>query len=316
MISPTSASGGGNVTGNGDAPVTIKGVCWNTVKKPTINDSHTNDGSGIGVFTSSLTGLMPGSRYYVRAYATNAYGTSYGNERSFTATYGSDSILVDASKDGGVWWAGSTTFTPESPHQGKGIADYLRGKGFHVNELPPGTVVTQSMLNGYNKIIASDQYDYYSQSELMAYQAYLDRPAVVLLIFADYHRYNKNQIAELAGFTLAGTSVNANGGYYCPLNRFAAHSITENVASMGYNAGSALLDTLNPHVEILGRLSGDCFADLNDNGYRDSNEPLGPPVMGLYHYGSAKIFFIGDLNLMEEVPQPLTDNLLNWAFNK
>lgn len=80
----TTATGGGNVTADGGATVTAKGVCWSTTQNPTINNPKTVDGDGLGTFTSSLAGLTAGTTYYVRAYATNAAGTSYGSQVSFT----------------------------------------------------------------------------------------------------------------------------------------------------------------------------------------------------------------------------------------
>ncbi len=83
-ITQTSAVSGGDVTSDGGTTVTAKGVCWNTTGSPTISDSHTTNGSGTGAFASNLTGLSAGTIYYVRAYATNAIGTSYGNEQTFS----------------------------------------------------------------------------------------------------------------------------------------------------------------------------------------------------------------------------------------
>jgi len=83
-ITVTTASSGGNVTSDGGAEVTARGVCWGTASKPTITGSKTSDGKGTGSFTSSITGLTANTLYYVRAYATNSEGTSYGNEVSFT----------------------------------------------------------------------------------------------------------------------------------------------------------------------------------------------------------------------------------------
>jgi hypothetical protein len=87
-ISFTTASSGGNVTSDGNATVTSKGVCWSTTTTPTISNFLTNDGTGTGSFTSSITGLTPGTTYYLRAYATNSAGTGYGSQVSFTATSG------------------------------------------------------------------------------------------------------------------------------------------------------------------------------------------------------------------------------------
>jgi hypothetical protein len=84
-ITTTTASSGGNITSDGGKPVTTRGVCWSNSANPTIADYYTSDGIGTGAFTSSLTGLIYGITYHVRAYATNINGTSYGNEIIFAA---------------------------------------------------------------------------------------------------------------------------------------------------------------------------------------------------------------------------------------
>ena len=85
-ITSNAATCGGNVTSDGGAAVTERGVCWSLSHNPTISSDHTTNGSGTGAFTSSLTGLYAGRTYYVRAYARNSVGTSYGNEVSFTTS--------------------------------------------------------------------------------------------------------------------------------------------------------------------------------------------------------------------------------------
>jgi hypothetical protein len=83
-ITSTTASSGGTLTGDGGSAITARGVCWNTTGTPTIADSKTADGTGIGTYTSSLTGLSPATTYFVRAYATNGTTTIYGDQVSFT----------------------------------------------------------------------------------------------------------------------------------------------------------------------------------------------------------------------------------------
>lgn len=83
-ITQTSAKSGGTIVSTGYFNVTAYGVCWSTSQNPTIADNKTTDGSGIGSFTSSLTGLLANTVYYVRAYATNsADKTAYGNQVTF-----------------------------------------------------------------------------------------------------------------------------------------------------------------------------------------------------------------------------------------
>lgn len=82
-ISSTNTVCGGNVTTDGGFLVTVRGVCYSTSPNPTTSSPHTSDGSGVGLYTSYLTGLTPNTTYYYRAYATNANGTVYGDEKSF-----------------------------------------------------------------------------------------------------------------------------------------------------------------------------------------------------------------------------------------
>ena len=85
-ISTTTATGNGTITDLGSSSVTEHGHCWSTSVNPTTADSKTTKGAGsLGSFTSSITGLTAGLLYYVRAYATNSAGTSYGGNVSFRA---------------------------------------------------------------------------------------------------------------------------------------------------------------------------------------------------------------------------------------
>jgi len=97
-ITSTSAISGGIATSADNESITVRGVCWSTSTNPTIADSKTTDGTGIGAFTSSITGLTLGITYYVRAYATNKAGTAYGNELSFITV-----LAIGQSYQGGTW---------------------------------------------------------------------------------------------------------------------------------------------------------------------------------------------------------------------
>ncbi|MBA7569211.1 hypothetical protein ES708_10949 [subsurface metagenome] len=92
------ATGNGNITDLGAPNPTAHGVCYNTTGWPRITDDKTNEGaaSEIGAFTTNMTELVLGTSYYVRAYATNAAGTSYGNEVSFTTLVAIPSVISRA----------------------------------------------------------------------------------------------------------------------------------------------------------------------------------------------------------------------------
>lgn len=96
-LANTTATCGGNITYDGGDAITAKGVCWSISQNPTILDAKTQDGIGSGAFSSSMTGLTQNTTYYVRAYATNGVGTSYGNQVSFTTTNFSFATLTTTS---------------------------------------------------------------------------------------------------------------------------------------------------------------------------------------------------------------------------
>lgn len=82
-LTQNTAISGGNVTSDGNAQITARGICWSTSPTPITSDNKTTDGIGVGNFTSNITGLTANTTYFVRAYATNSAGTNYGNQLSF-----------------------------------------------------------------------------------------------------------------------------------------------------------------------------------------------------------------------------------------
>ena len=108
-ITKNSAVCGGNVTSDGGATVTRRGVCWSTYQNPTIYDNTTYDGTGTGSFTSHITNLSPGTTYYVRAYATNSEGTAYGAQRSFTTQSSGTNPGITVNFGGNSWEAAGTS---------------------------------------------------------------------------------------------------------------------------------------------------------------------------------------------------------------
>lgn len=100
-ITYTDATAAGNVTSDGGAAVTIRGICWSdSTSTPTYPaSSYATSGSGTGAFTASLTSLTAGTTYYYRAFAVNSVGKGYGSVLTFSTTaYGPPSI-----SDAGQW---------------------------------------------------------------------------------------------------------------------------------------------------------------------------------------------------------------------
>ena len=119
----TSASSGGDISSNGGAQVTSRGVCWSTQKNPTTADNKTTVGTGSGRFVSSVTGLSSGTIYYIRAYATNSVGTAYGNQVTAVVTN-----YLPLISDGAF-------ITLQKATTGKGIDLVFMGDGYSAQEI-------------------------------------------------------------------------------------------------------------------------------------------------------------------------------------
>lgn len=143
-ISTTYLTTGGNIATDGGADITARGVCWSTTANPTIANSKTADGLGVGSFISKPTGLTPKTKYYIRAYATNSSGTSYGAEYTITTlekvslptvtTTPVSNILVTTVNVGGnvTFWGG----------------DPITARGICFGTSPEPTVAGNKTVNG------------------------------------------------------------------------------------------------------------------------------------------------------------------------
>ena len=159
-ITGSSAKCGGNVISDGGFAVTARGVCWSTSPNPTVSDSHTTDGSGMGSFTSSITGLTANTTYYVRAYATNSAGTSYGEQKSFTTlqTFTVNGVTFEmVAVEGGTFTMGGTSeqgsdaYDSEFPTHSVTLSDYYIGKFEVTQELWKAVMGSNpSYFNGSN----------------------------------------------------------------------------------------------------------------------------------------------------------------------
>ncbi len=224
-----------------------------------------------------------------------AFAISCTNHTSSTAPQvtcpsASNKILIDGSHDGGVWWyPQGGPFVANSPHQGKALADYLRNKGYAVDEVGRDAAIDAALLAPYAKVIRAGDVEPYSASELQAYAALGSCPVTILLLGDFLGPGQGDALAAGLGVTLRG-SFNGN------ITSFASHPITAGVTSVPFIAGSEVNLSASPAVQVLGWL---------DTGH---------PVMGILSNQRAKIFFIGDTNGIEGVPQPLVDNLITWGF--
>ena len=207
-----------------------------------------------------------------------------------------EKILVDASHDGGVWWFPQsiiTGFSPAVHHQGKALVDLLKTMGFQVDELPSYIPVTDSLLSLYKRVIRAGCYGNYLPSELAAYTNFLNKKSSLLLI--SEFRHSPSDIDQLA----EGLGIQFRGSFYDSVMHYNPHPITAGAVPFYYNAGAIVINDLtNPNIQVLGKL----------------NNTSRSPVMGILNHPKSKIFFIGEINGLESIPQPFTSQLMKWLF--
>ena len=111
-ITTSTATLGGNISSDGGNVITERGVVYGTSINPTTSNTKIQSGSGIGIYSVSVTGLNQGTTYYVRAYAINSSGTSYGgNELFITSIDGATACNAGQSFPGGESYPSSNTVT-------------------------------------------------------------------------------------------------------------------------------------------------------------------------------------------------------------
>lgn len=116
---------GGTITYSGMSNVTNRGICYSTSNNPTINNTIISSGSGVGTFTTTISNLSPLTTYYIRAFATNSYGTSYGEEKTITTPF--IPIFNNTITSNQTICAGSVgaTINGSTPTGGDGTYSYL-----------------------------------------------------------------------------------------------------------------------------------------------------------------------------------------------
>lgn len=133
---------GGNISNNGGTPVIASGICWGTSSNPTITlSTKTTNGTISGSFISNLSGLTHATKYYVRAYATNAVGTTYGNETSFTTQNG----VVNLSTTAITHIAGNSASTGANITDNGGTPIITRGVCWSTNLNPTVQLSTKTI---------------------------------------------------------------------------------------------------------------------------------------------------------------------------
>ena len=221
------------------------------------------------------------------------------NKTPVTPPNTSKAILVDATRDGGVWWypqSSATGFSSTNDHQGKNLAYYLRGFGYQVDELPRGTVITKEILSKYSNIIRAGGFGNYTQQEIAAYEAFLSVSSSLLLLQDHLTNFTNDQLSVHLGVMFEGAQAGT-------ITSFVPHPVTAGVTSFPYMMGSVIRNPDASKITVVGYLQETTTGESSINA-----------VMGILNHPTSKIFFIGDVNGLETIAQPFTSNLVNWLF--
>lgn len=281
-----SAQCGGDVslTSEDSLTVTSRGVCWSTSPNPTINDNKTEDGSGTGSYISNLTNLTENTTYYVRAYATNEKGMSYGEEKSFTTKkiveievdiQGNETITLNdevvfkmIKVEGGTFQMGATseqgayTYSDEYPVHSVTLSDYYIGE----------TEVTQEL---WVAVMGSNPSYFSGDQKPVEYVSWLDCKEFITKL---NNLTGKNfHLPTEAEWEYAARGGNESQGY-----KYSGSNNVEDVAWYDTNSGSTThnVKTKSPNELGIYDMSGNvmewCEDRYGDYSSDSQTNPTGP----------------------------------------
>jgi uncharacterized protein (TIGR02145 family) len=232
-ISPIAARSGGNITSDGGAPIIIRGVCWSIDTIPDIWDNKTTNGAGTGSFLSDLAGLTPGTTYYLRAYAINSAGTSYGDVYPFTTQiYDIDGNTYNIVTIGTqVWMAENLKTTKYNNGDSIPVITYsdprYKYTGTYCNyDNLPGYKDGYGLLYNFYAVVDSRNlcpsgWHVPTEDEwttLIAFEGGVDSPGAKLKEVGTEHWYSQNIASNSSGFSARGggnraVNIDGLGGY-------------------------------------------------------------------------------------------------------
>jgi len=264
-IGGTSALGRGNITGNGGSPVSERGFCWSTSSNPDISGDHAASGGGSGSFSGNLTGLTPNTRYYLRAYAINEVGVSYGNEISFSTytiatviTTAADNIISTGARSGGsiisdggaqvtssgICWSTNSNPDLNDPHTTSGT-----GIGTFIHNLSGLWGSTTYYIRAYALNSAGTAY---GQAE-----TFTTAPPIAPSLSTTSGRSGVNGTTAICGGTIishGGAAITTEGLVYSTTSGFIPDTVTVNITVLsGSGNFSSTIRNLKPGTTYYAR---------------------------------------------------------------
>jgi hypothetical protein len=210
-------------------------------------------------------------------------------------------VLVDASKDGGEWWFPQypPRFDPEKPHQGTRLASYLKERGYTVRELPRGMADMSGELRDVDLVIRVGDFEHHNPGEVRAYLDFLSRGGALFLVANIRREGARDPLAEALGVRFEGIVRGQEIG------RWADHPVTKGLPPLSVYVASVVTrwpESATPLAWLA----------------RTDPPPPDTLVMGALRFERyrGKILFLSSLLFLEEVPQPLTAQALDWLLGE
>ncbi|MBQ7489817.1 MAG: fibrobacter succinogenes major paralogous domain-containing protein [Bacteroidales bacterium] len=216
-----------HITNAGSTGVIASGICWSTNANPSLGNSYTTDGTSIDTFVSKGTGLVSGTTYYVRAYATNSVGTSYGNPIKFTTPVHCGTVT---DWDGNVY---QTIYIGAQCWMKENLKTTHYSNGAAITKQTPYTdasTCTSTYPMGTNKYY----YQYKDDSSYVATRGLLYSWAAVM----NGAGSSTNNPSGIQGICPSGWHVPSNAEW-CELENYVEPGIDVNCNSTGYRGSMA-----------------------------------------------------------------------------
>ena len=221
------------VSSDGNLPLTARGVCWSTTNPPTLSDSYTEDDTSSSTVESEITGLVQGATYYVRAYATNSWGTSYGTVRTFTTAIPISS-LTDLESIGNLPshpLNGNYFVTQDIDASDTLLTSYNGGIGF--NPIGHGISDFTGFFEGNNKIISNLYIN--RTNNYTGLFGISDNATIRNTHLSEVEVSGANNVGALCGATLDSDIYNC--------------SVTGSISGTGYNVGGLIGESYFSSIE-------------------------------------------------------------------
>jgi hypothetical protein len=195
-------------------------------------------------------------------------------------------VLVDASRDGGTWWApqGPYAFDPQKHHQGKAMADAMRKKGWEVTELIQGELITLDKLRDFDVVIRPPAFLPYTEDEAVAYRESVAR-GIRLLVCP-----GRDRVTKIFGLRFE------NDKHLGSVQKWLRHPLTANISCCDF-PWAVIAETPEEAVAL---------------AWLDRQEPNEQPVLAYFPYGKGEVISVGLSLIFSDPDHPIFNDFFEF----